>query len=88
MSGTGLTQTDNPGESDPNSTSIADATRVLVRLHTGGNGMPDEPSAGAHDVGSHPKGTLAIVAIYGLLFLLGWLVIYFFVFVPRGTLTQ
>jgi hypothetical protein len=50
--------------------------------------MPDEPSAGAHDVGSHPKGTLAIVAIYGLLFLLGWLVIYFFVFVPRGTLTQ
>lgn len=39
------------------------------------------------DVGSHPKGTLAIVAIYGALFVLGWLVLYFFVFVPRGTLT-
>jgi hypothetical protein len=40
------------------------------------------------DVGSHPKGTLAIVGVYGLLFALGWLVIYFFVFLPRGPLTQ
>lgn len=40
------------------------------------------------DVGSHPKGTLAIVGVYGLLFVLGWLVIYFFVFIPRGALTQ
>jgi hypothetical protein len=39
-------------------------------------------------VGGHPKGTLAIVGVYGLLFALGWLIIYFFVFVPRGTLTQ
>lgn len=37
--------------------------------------------------GSHPRGTLAIVGVYGLLFVLGWLVIYFFVFVPRGALT-
>lgn len=52
------------------------------------SGGADEASAGGHDVGSHPKGTLAIVGIYGLLFLVGWLIIYFFVFVPRGTLTQ
>lgn len=44
-------------------------------------------SSAPTDVGSHPKGTLAIVGIYGVLFLLGWLVVYFFVFVPRGTLT-
>ncbi|UCF18208.1 MAG: hypothetical protein JSU87_09600 [Gemmatimonadota bacterium] len=37
--------------------------------------------------GGHPKGTLAIVGIYGLLFALGWLYLYFFVFVPRGALT-
>jgi hypothetical protein len=41
-----------------------------------------------HDVGGHPKGTLAIVAVYGLLFALGWLILYFGVFVPRGALTQ
>ncbi|UCC74502.1 MAG: hypothetical protein JSV86_08095 [Gemmatimonadota bacterium] len=39
-------------------------------------------------VGGHPKGTLAIVGVYGLLFALGWLILYFFVFVPRGALTQ
>jgi hypothetical protein len=40
------------------------------------------------DIGGHPKGTLAIVGVYGLLFALGWLVLYFLVFVPRGPLTQ
>ena len=34
--------------------------------------------------GRHPRGTLAIVAIYGLLFALGWLVLYFGVYLPRG----
>lgn len=38
------------------------------------------------EIGSHPKGTLAIVAVYGALFLLAWLILYFLVFVPRGTL--
>ena len=40
------------------------------------------------DIGTHPKGTLAIVGVYGILFLLGWLFVYFFVFLPRGPLTQ
>lgn len=43
----------------------------------------DEP-----EIGAHPKGTLAIVGLYGLLFLVGWVVLYFIVFVPRGPLTQ
>ena len=34
--------------------------------------------------GGHPRGTLAVIAVYGLLFLVGWLVIYFLVYVPRG----
>jgi hypothetical protein len=48
-----------------------------------------ETSSGqASDVGGHPKGTLAIVGVYGLLFALGWLIVYFLIFVPRGALTQ
>jgi len=32
----------------------------------------------------HPKGTLAIVLLYALLFAAGWVCLYFFQFVPRG----
>ena len=32
----------------------------------------------------HPRGTLAIVVIYGLLFALGFLALYFLEFLPRG----
>ena len=32
----------------------------------------------------HPRGTLAIVAVFGLLFGFGWLAVYFFVFLARG----
>jgi hypothetical protein len=35
------------------------------------------------DVG-HPRGTLAIVIVFGLLFALAWLGTYFFVFIERG----
>ena len=43
------------------------------------------PAAGSeHPIGEHPIGTLVIVLIYALLFLVGWLLIYFFVFLPRG----
>jgi hypothetical protein len=34
----------------------------------------------------HPRGTLAIVAVFGILFLIGWLVMYFVVFAGRGHL--
>jgi hypothetical protein len=33
----------------------------------------------------HPKGTLAVLAIYMLLFILGWAALYFGEFLPRGT---
>ena len=36
------------------------------------------------DIGEHPRGTLAIIAIYGLLFVVGWLAFFFFLFLPRG----
>ena len=39
------------------------------------------------DQQKHPIGTLAIVGVYGLLFVLGWLAIYYFVFMPRGAVT-
>jgi hypothetical protein len=32
----------------------------------------------------HPRGTLAIVIIFGALFMLGWLAMYFWVFLGRG----
>lgn len=32
----------------------------------------------------HPRGTLAIVLIYAALFALGWLILYFAEFLPRG----
>lgn len=32
----------------------------------------------------HPRGTLAIVGVFGGLFLLGWLAMYFCMFLQRG----
>lgn len=32
----------------------------------------------------HPRGTLAIVIVFGALFLLGWLAMYVFMFLGRG----
>ncbi len=39
------------------------------------------------DLGDHPKGTLAIVGLYGLLFVVGWLAFFFFLYLPRGAVT-
>ena len=33
----------------------------------------------------HPRGTLLIVSIFGALVVLGWLLMFFGLFVPRGT---
>jgi len=38
----------------------------------------------APDAEEHPRGTLAIVFVFGLLFLFGWLAVYVFVFLQRG----
>lgn len=32
----------------------------------------------------HPRGTLALVILYALLFALGWIGLYVFEFLPRG----
>ena len=32
----------------------------------------------------HPRGTLAIVIVFGLLFALGWFAMYLFIFLSRG----
>lgn len=45
--------------------------------------MTDSKDFRPEDLG-HPRGTLAIVALYGLLFGLAWLGLYLFVFLPRG----
>jgi hypothetical protein len=47
--------------------------------------MSDSDEIRPVDVG-HPRGTLAIVIIYGLLFVLGWLGMYLYMFLPRGLL--
>ena len=47
---------------------------------------PSEQSGGEEspeDFG-HPRGTLAIVIIFGTLFGLGWLAMYFLLFLARG----
>ena len=39
------------------------------------------------EASQHPVGTLAIVGNYGLLFVLGWLAVYFYVYLSRGPVT-
>lgn len=36
----------------------------------------------------HPRGTLAVTAVFGVLFVVVYFAIYFFVYVPRGAVTQ
>ena len=35
----------------------------------------------------HPKGTLLLVGLYGLVFALGWFAFYFLVYLRRGGVT-
>ena len=50
---------------------------------SGSSRLPD--AVNEEDLG-HPRGTLAIVIIFGSLFLLGWLAMYFYMFLQRGAL--
>jgi len=43
-----------------------------------------DPHPEAHQ---HPIGTLAIVGLYGLLFVAGWLLVYVYVYLSRGPVT-
>jgi hypothetical protein len=47
---------------------------------------PDESPDAALEPFEHPRGTLVIVLVFGLLFALGWLGMYLFVFLGRGAL--
>ena len=47
------------------------------------SGSSNLPEPNEADFG-HPRGTLAIVIIFGSLFLLGWLGMYFCMFLQRG----
>ncbi len=35
----------------------------------------------------HPKGTLLLIGLYGVLFAVGWFAIYFLVYLRRGGMT-
>jgi hypothetical protein len=41
----------------------------------------------APEPSGHPRGTLAIVVLYGVLFVAGWLALYYLVYLPRGAVT-
>ena len=45
--------------------------------------MSDSPLPG----GRHPRGTLLIIGLYGLLFAVGWFAMYFLVYLRRGAVT-
>ena len=40
-----------------------------------------------HEEPHHPIGTLVFIGLYGLVFVVGWLLMYWLVFVPRGRVT-
>ncbi|MEM8960497.1 MAG: hypothetical protein AAGD38_03390 [Acidobacteriota bacterium] len=42
-----------------------------------------QPEVSLEDIG-HPKGTLAVLVVYMLLFVFGFLGMFFFEFLPRG----
>jgi hypothetical protein len=52
-----------------------------VRTSSGPSGSLDDDLP--PDLG-HPRGTLAVVVLFGLLFGLAWLATYLFVFLERG----
>ena len=45
--------------------------------------MPDH----GPETHQHPVGTLAIVGVYGVLFAVGWVLVYVYVYLSRGPVT-
>ncbi|HEU5260583.1 MAG TPA: hypothetical protein VFU41_04060 [Gemmatimonadales bacterium] len=45
--------------------------------------MPEQPPL----LPQHPKGTLLLVAVYGVVFAIGWFAVYLFVYLGRGGVT-
>jgi len=62
--------------------------RLTARMSSVENssGSSRLPDAVTEENLGHPRGTLAIVIIFGSLFLLGWLAMYFYMFLQRGAL--
>jgi hypothetical protein len=46
--------------------------------------VEDQSARAVADLEGHPRGTLAIVVIFGLLFVLSWVAVYVMVFLERG----
>ena len=46
--------------------------------------VEDQSARAVADLEEHPRGTLAIVVIFGLLFVLAWIAVYVMVFLERG----
>jgi hypothetical protein len=40
------------------------------------------------ELGKHPRGTLAVVGLFAVIFVLGWLAFFFLVYVPRGVVSR
>lgn len=62
------------------------ALAVFLTAYMSGRRDSSEPSRvedRQEDFG-HPRGTLAIVIVFGALFMLAWLAMYLFVFLERG----
>jgi cytochrome c oxidase subunit IIa family protein len=54
-------------------------------MSTGNSVGPPRPPDRSHEKDfGHPRGTLAIVIVFGSLFLLGWLAMYVYMFLQRG----
>jgi len=54
-------------------------------MSTGNSAVPPRPPDRSHEEEfGHPRGTLAIVIVFGSLFLLGWLAMYVYMFLQRG----
>jgi len=78
-----------PGGAGPAETPHASA----VHTESPSTASREDPHGVGHDdvrpedVG-HPRGTLAIVVLYGLLFALGWVALYVFKFLEQGAPTS